>query len=49
MRFSPSRAKRHLIKKLNKDSKVRGALVYAAIRQECKLTKELKQHGIDRL
>lgn len=49
MSFNPNRAKRRLIKELNKDRKVRGALVYAAIRQECKLTKELKQHGIDRL
>ena len=49
MSFNPNKAKRRLIKKLNKDSKVRGALVYAAVRQECRLTKELKQHGINDL
>lgn len=47
MRFNPNKVKRRLVKKLNKDRKVRDTLVYTAIRETCVATKELKQHGIN--
>ena len=40
--MNTDKMKRRFVKALNKDQKVRGSLVYAAIRKVCKETKESK-------
>lgn len=40
--MNTDKMKRRFVKSLNKDQKVREALVYAAIRKVCKETKESK-------
>ena len=40
--MNTDKMKRRFVKALNKDQKVRGSLIYAAIRKVCKETKESK-------